>query len=384
MYSRNHLAGVVAAVIGVGAVVAGVVVNFALQPDRPRANVVAPNHQVDVAVNNFLAVPQVQSCSPADLGKLRGKVIEVRDYQVAGPYSHGNLSVFLVHGADALHNQGPITLQEALAVNQAVVRDTGAVLSVDNLSTRPLFIQAGDVVKGGNQDRVLPYDQIIPPQTKAVPLAAYCVESGRSGPRGDEISASFEMASDFLPSRGLKLAAMLRQSQADIWAEVARLQDKLSKRVGESVQAPLSPSSLQLTLEHPRLGQPVLSYVAGLDQVIADKNDVIGCVIAINGQVQSADVYASSGLFRKFWPKLLKAAAVEALAESHPDGVAPLVSVETVKDFLSSAEQAASVSKQDIGGQTLVLRQEAPRVVLFDTCSPGTRNLVLHRTFVAK
>ena len=42
---------------------------------------------------------------------------------------------------------------------------------------------------------------------------------------------------------------------------------------------------------------------------------VIGMVVAVNNQIQSADIYASSDLFRELWPKLMRANAVAALAE---------------------------------------------------------------------
>ena len=46
---------------------------------------------------------------------------------------------------------------------------------------------------------------------------------------------------------------------------------------------------------------------------------MIGYVFAINGHINSADVYASRALFLKLWPKLLEASAVEAIAELNKD-----------------------------------------------------------------
>src|SRR5262249_5531978 len=58
-------------------------------------------------------------------------------------------------------------------------------LVVENLSPDvEVYIQAGDIVKGGRQDRVLSYDLIVPPRSGKVPLAAFCVEAGRRQPRG--------------------------------------------------------------------------------------------------------------------------------------------------------------------------------------------------------
>ena len=52
---------------------------------------------------------------------------------------------------------------------------------------------------------------------------------------------------------------------------------------------------------HPEL--PVIDE----DLVAGRKQDVIGVAVALGDQIQSADIYASSALFRELWPKLVKA-----------------------------------------------------------------------------
>src|SRR5207249_2487567 len=145
----------------------------------------------------------------------------------------------------------------ALENNLAVVHETGmGQLFIDNRGNAPLFIQSGDIVKGGTQDRVLPSDLLISPNTKRVPIAALCVESGRSFPRGDEVSSSFQTATDQLPGRDLKLAAYRGEQQA-VWNKVKAMQANLARNVGGTVQAKLSQTSLQLSLEHQRVKEAV-------------------------------------------------------------------------------------------------------------------------------
>src|SRR4029078_1501393 len=57
--------------------------------------------------------------------------------------------------------------------------------------------------------------------------------------------------------------------------------------------------------------------VKNLEAVVpgAKAGNGIGYAVAINGKVMSADVYANSGLFRRLWPKLLRARVVEAVSE---------------------------------------------------------------------
>src|SRR3982750_4118434 len=79
-------------------------------------------------------------------------------YRISAPYSYKNLTVFLIYGKDELKNKNILTLQEALDRKIFAVYETSDVneLQVENKSKDfEVFIQAGDIVKGGKQDRVL-------------------------------------------------------------------------------------------------------------------------------------------------------------------------------------------------------------------------------------
>ncbi len=52
-------------------------------------------------------------------------------------------------------------------------------------------------------------------------------------------------------------------------------------------------------------------------------DDIVGYVFAVNGKLNSADVYPSNGLFRKMWGKLLTASAIEAIGHRNAPNVAP-------------------------------------------------------------
>src|SRR5262249_6886580 len=142
-----------------------------------------------------------QPCPPEALATLRGPVAATKDCTVSGPFTHANLSLYLIHGPDSFKEMNILTLQEALNQNLAFVHE--GRIAVDNRSKSPLFIQGGDIIKGGCQDRVLPYDQLIPPESQGVPVDAFCVEAGRSSPRGQELSTGFQSANEQLPGKRL-------------------------------------------------------------------------------------------------------------------------------------------------------------------------------------
>ena len=84
---------------------------------------------------------------------------------ISGPFTHENLSIFLLRGRDAFDGSRFIPLDEALEQKCVIVHETGNVgqLEIENLSEAlDLYVQAGDVVKGGRQDRTLGVDFVLP------------------------------------------------------------------------------------------------------------------------------------------------------------------------------------------------------------------------------
>ena len=127
--------------------------------------------------------------------------------RLTGPLSHDNLAVYFVHGASKA-GPVPLTLQDALAQGSVRLSETGNVntLAIENLGDQAVFAQAGDVVKGGRQDRTLTVSLLLPPKSGRVPIASFCVEHGRWSARGAEDARSFSASAAAVPSREMKLA----------------------------------------------------------------------------------------------------------------------------------------------------------------------------------
>ncbi len=293
------------------------------------------------------------------------------DIRVSGPIVHENLAVYLLRGS-AADKAVPVTLQEALAKGSVRVDETGSVneLTVENLGSDEVFVQAGDIVKGGRQDRVLSVDLLLPPHSGRVSIAAFCVEHGRWSGRGGEDAASFSSASSAMPSQEAKLAirayanaaaapmpgsapahppahaaaADAGSSQQTIWSTVKKVQERLSRSVGAPVAAPASPSSLQLSLENEGLKQAQAAYIKALQDAGEADADVVGYVYVVNGKINGGDVYASNALFRKMWRKELAANVTEAISKKDAAAVTP-PSAKEVQTFLVTAETGAKTER---------------------------------------
>jgi hypothetical protein len=309
--------------------------------------------------------------------------------RVSGPYEAGNLSVFLVH-ADPATDGGDgtgayLTLAEALATGQAVVYETGDVneIEIQNIAKdRILFIQAGDIVKGGKQDRVLSVDLVLPPGTGKTPITAFCVEQGRWSARAGESVQAFESAAKSLAGKDLKLAAKAARSQQEVWNAVAETQAKLAASLGTDVAAPASPTSLQLTLENEEVAAAVGAQVSALAPLAERHPDALGYVYAVNGRISGGDIYASPALFRKLWPQLLEASATEGVADRLQTAVAAPVTTADVADFLAEIDDARSTAQRLPAGVTLVSR-DTDKAAGFETRSSAADGWI-HRSYIAK
>ena len=141
-----------------------------------------------------------------------------------------------------------------------------------------------------------------------------------------------------------------------------------------------SATSLQLSLENEKLKEARDAYVKALQSFGGEKDDIVGYVFAVNGKVNSADVYPSNALFRKMWPKLLAASVTEAIGA---DKTAPVAAPApaSVGAFLSSAE-SGSAQEETVSG---LARQEVrdAKAPLFVEAKRGDGAWV-HRNYLAK
>jgi hypothetical protein len=265
----------------------------------------------------------------------------VSSYRVSGPFTHENLTVFLLHGPDTLPPRPILTLDEALAKSTFVVHETGTVntLTVENLSDDgDVLIQPGDIVKGGRQDRLIAAAMLVPARSGKIAVPSFCVEHGRWTQRGHEAAGNFAENKAAIAGKDLKTAALVDGQQGKVWENVEKLQTKLSRNAGQAVNAPESPTSLQLALENRAVEDRLTGYERALGSILRGSRSAVGYVIAVNGKVTGAEVFGSSAVLAKAWPKALRSAATEALAERDGKPFEPCTA-EAAVAFLRDAEK---------------------------------------------
>jgi hypothetical protein len=287
-------------------------------------------------------------------------------YKVLEPIRHGNLTVFPVVAAKSYPTAEFMTLDEGLRSGDVVVTEAGNVqglirrhaspvirndsggaqvnrLVLVNNSKRPLLLLAGEIVSGGKQDRVIGKDRIVPPESDPVDLSVFCVEPGRWVETSNNFGASEAMYGRnvggpihgavpmaMMAQPSVRAKAMADKDQSQVWDEVRKQQSAMETVEVSAGAAPVateiaSTSSYAKVNENAEVkkqvdavAKPIEQNYQSLIRQLRDRN-AVGVVVAVNGRIIWADVFASTDLLEKYWPKLVRSYASEAVVTRAKD-----------------------------------------------------------------
>jgi hypothetical protein len=277
----------------------------------------------------------------------QGKVTVAR-YKVLAPTTHDNLTIFPIVTDFNRDTHSFLTLDEGLRSGQVVITEeggsTGLVrprpgvrpwperpiperrgyggaqvnrLVLFNNSDRPLILLAGEIVTGGKQDRVVGKDRIIPAKADPVDLSVFCVEPHR----WVEMSAHFGGFNFAMAQPSVRLQAMATKDQGAVWDQVAKSRESVAAAVAPSAARALAETSSYARSFGNSVVQQQVDGIAGPIERSYDKlmselraQHAVGAIVAINGEIVWADAFASTSLFDKYWPKLIRSYAAEAVS----------------------------------------------------------------------
>jgi hypothetical protein len=255
------------------------------------------------------------------------------DYKVLPPVTKGNLSLFPIVGGRNANTTDFLTLDEGLRSGAVIVTEAGSLqglvrpgthmrpasaevnrLVLVNNSNRPLLLLAGEVVTGGKQDRVIGVDRIVPSKSDPVDLSVFCVEPGR----WVASSQHFNGMNSAMAQPSVRLPAMAMRDQASVWENSATARAKMAKAAPEAAQAIGGTTSYAKVMQNPEVEKKVMSVAADYDSLLNElrKTGAKGVVVAVNGRITWADVFASTDLLEKYWQKLIRSYAAESLTNA--------------------------------------------------------------------
>ena len=115
----------------------------------------------------------------------------------------------------------------------------------------------------------------------------------------------------------VRLKAMADKNQQEVWDEVAKSKRSVAAAVpAPAAQALSVTSSYAKTMENRAVQERMDAVAAPIErsynklmgELRAQK--AVGAVVAVNGEIVWADIFASAGLLEKYWPKLVRSYAV--------------------------------------------------------------------------
>lgn len=180
-------------------------------------------------------------------------------------------------------------------------------LSITNLSGKKLVLLAGELVVGGQQDRIIQRDLIVPPSKTPMSLDVFCVEHGRWEGGKTDFGGFKGGAGGAVADPSVRGAAQGGRSQQMVWDNVAAKNSK----------AKVAPSTgtYQATLNSAKAKEDTKSFRDYFSAKFPKEN-VVGVVVSVNGKLQWADCFVDAKLFQRYWPKLQESFIIHAVTES--------------------------------------------------------------------
>jgi len=191
-----------------------------------------------------------------------------------------------------------------------------------NKSGKRLILLTGEMVRGGQQDRIIGKDTIIPPNGQPVDLGVYCVEHGRWNGKGDFEAPSLSYG---VASPRIRKSAQYNADQQTVWNGVAQGGAALKVESGSDAYRDIAGNK--------GVVKQVDEYVNAIDSKFPTTK-ATGVAIAVNGRMVWFDRFSSNDIFRKYWPKLLRSYAMEALTNQQRMPSSP-PSVSDAMNFVS-------------------------------------------------
>jgi len=287
----------------------------------------------------------------------------LHEYKVLPPVTKGSLSLFPIVGGPEVNTAQLLTLDEGVRSGAVIVTEAGQLqglrrgsnwrptsggevnrLVLVNNSDRPLLLLAGEVVTGGKQDRVIGVDRIVPPKSDPIDLSVFCVEHGRWTASSDVfLSMKSQMAQ---PS--VRMPAMAERNQAQVWERVASASSGMRAAVPQAAPTIVATTSYARVMENPEVEKKVASVAADYDGLMHElhKLGARGVVVAVNGRIVWADVFANTDLLEKYWQKLIRSYAAESLVRV---GDTEPVSEKAAQAFLDQQNGTREVTETEPG-----------------------------------
>ena len=228
-------------------------------------------------------------------------------------------------------------------------------LTIENKSKDTIIVNCGEVIKGGQQDRVINTDMVLYPNSGKKNLSVFCVEAGRWSPRNESArninssssarptrlsqtrivadaemkstAPSFDSYSNF-GSMDLRKVVSKDRNQSKVWNKVAEINIKNKTASATSTYTALDQSS--------EYNHKMNKYISFFRPLFKEQKDVVGVVVASGNRIIGTDIFATSGLFMQNFDALLHSYATDAILNGAPVSITQATVDTYINELLSN------------------------------------------------
>jgi hypothetical protein len=285
--------------------------------------------------------------------------VDVGEYLTLQEAQARKLAVVREIGGGQVAAQGEVQYEGQVHDDRAIESDGAQVnrLEIENQGDVALLVCAGTLVAGGQQNRQIAQDFVIPPHT-TVAVDAFCVEQGRwSG--GSSCFAACPTAA----TKEIRASAQYAKDQGEVWAKVAEANQRAStsdtltgiggsmswEEAGGSssgwqsmgtalyISQDVAANDPRTSERHQELGRLIRER---FDELRRTGAHVVGFAYAVGGKPMSVRVFAHPKLFESQMGPFVEAMCSDADLAVRAGGVDPSP-VAAVEDVLALVRDVA-------------------------------------------
>ena len=257
--------------------------------------------------------------------------------RVGDALEYANLRIFPIIVNKVMSTQDYITMDEAMDRGWLKIKETGSgqvnFVELRNTGIQMVFLMTGEMISGAKQDRMLKEDVLIPPKSGWIRIPVYCVEHGR----WTQVSTEFRSEKLLVPN-ALRQRAKISENQSEIWDEIAASQERMGIMSATG--------TVRSNYQDKKVENEIHEYIKRLQELPRLSKATIGVVVTTGNRIICFDMFANNGLLQKYWMKLIKSYAMDALT-----GGKAAIDKRYVEGFIEAIENAqyTSISTPGLG-----------------------------------
>lgn len=220
---------------------------------------------------------------------------------IGAPVRVRNMTLYPISSPQAKVGQEYVSLESAAASNEVEVSETerASQVMIKNKSAHDITLLCGEILTGGEFDRVVVSDMVVPAKSsQTVPV--YCVEPSRGG-GGQKFQK--DSGKHWAPS-GIVRMIQSGSGQSSVWS-AAQAYVRAFKVKGKA-------TSLASAWNEPSVVRVLDEYQKGFEGFVYREKNIIGVAVVLNGNLNYVELVRDPEMFRQIFPKLVESAALTA------------------------------------------------------------------------